>query len=169
MTTVSGRVISSEPEFVNVKETSNRFQGIDATSQCSLACRYIKKSFRTGPSGWEWIPGLFIRFTNSGSECEPRLPENGEISLKIRRKRVKIAFYCPIGFSLSDSYRTIGSPVLSVRYLKSDSFARPTSQLIFLIPIMSVKFFLAIVRTNVFCHSWSNRLLSLSWGMFLFL
>jgi hypothetical protein len=55
-----------EPEFVNV-EPGNRFQGIDSASPCSLAGRYVKWGCRTGPPGWESIPGLLKRFANTGS------------------------------------------------------------------------------------------------------
>ncbi len=51
---------------------------------------------------------------------------------KIQEKRVKIALFCQ---SLSDSYWTIGSPVLLVRYLKPDSCVRPIFRLFFLIAI----------------------------------
>ncbi len=44
-----------------------RSPGIDSTSLCSLASRYVKLGCRAGPSGWESIPGLLERFTNTGS------------------------------------------------------------------------------------------------------
>jgi hypothetical protein len=45
----------------------NRFPGIDSASLCSRADQYVKKGCRTGLPGWESIPALPIRFTNSGS------------------------------------------------------------------------------------------------------
>jgi hypothetical protein len=48
-------------------EPRNRFRGIDFASLCSLAGQYEKYGCRTGPPGWESIPGLPKRFTNTGS------------------------------------------------------------------------------------------------------
>ncbi len=45
----------------------NRFPGIDTASLCSLADLYVKKGCRTGLPGWESIPALLKRFTNSGT------------------------------------------------------------------------------------------------------
>jgi hypothetical protein len=45
------------------KEARNRFLGIDSASICTLAGQYDKKGHRTGPPGWESIPGLLKRFT----------------------------------------------------------------------------------------------------------
>jgi hypothetical protein len=33
----------------------------------ALAVRYVKEGCRTGPPGWESIPGLLKSFTNTGS------------------------------------------------------------------------------------------------------
>jgi hypothetical protein len=44
-----------------------RSQGIDSASLCSLAGRYAKQGCRSDPPGWESIPGLLKRFTNSCS------------------------------------------------------------------------------------------------------
>ncbi len=41
----------------------NRFRGIDSISLCSMAGRYVNQGCRTGPTGWESIPGLLKRFT----------------------------------------------------------------------------------------------------------
>ncbi len=44
--------------------------GNRSASLCSQAGRYVTWGCRTGPSGWESIPGLLERFTNTGSvEC----------------------------------------------------------------------------------------------------
>jgi hypothetical protein len=43
-----------------------RSPGIDSASLCSMTGR---EGRRTGPPGWESIPGLLKRFTNSG--CSP--------------------------------------------------------------------------------------------------
>jgi hypothetical protein len=40
--------------------------GIDSASLCRLAGRYDKKGCCTGPLGWEPIPRLLKRFTNTG-------------------------------------------------------------------------------------------------------
>ncbi len=45
-------------------ECSNQFRGIKSAS---LAGRYFKKGCRTGLPGWESIPGLHKRSTNTGS------------------------------------------------------------------------------------------------------
>ncbi len=42
---------------------SVRSPGIDSARLCSLACRYVKQGCRTGPPGWESIPGLHNMFT----------------------------------------------------------------------------------------------------------
>jgi hypothetical protein len=44
-----------------------RSPGIDSANLCSLAGRYVKLGRRTGPPGWESIPGLLKSFTNAGS------------------------------------------------------------------------------------------------------
>ncbi len=54
----------SELVFVTFQEPRNRFQGIDSASQ---AGRYDIYGCLTGPPGWESIPGLLKRFTNTGS------------------------------------------------------------------------------------------------------
>ncbi len=41
--------------------------GIDSASLCRVTGRYVKWGCRTGPQGWESIPGLLKRFTNTGS------------------------------------------------------------------------------------------------------
>jgi hypothetical protein len=69
------RHISPQPfetEFINVlKEPKNRFQGIDSASLCSLWWASIRQmGCRSVPPGWESIPGLLKRFTNSGSVYE---------------------------------------------------------------------------------------------------
>jgi hypothetical protein len=45
-----------------------RSPGIDSAKLFSLAGNYVKKSCRTLPPGWESIPGLLKRFTNTGSD-----------------------------------------------------------------------------------------------------
>ncbi len=60
------------PNLLTFKKPGNRFQLINSASLCSLAGRYVKKSCRTGPAGWESIPWLLERFTNSGSGAQNR-------------------------------------------------------------------------------------------------
>ena len=43
-----------------------RRPGIDSASLCSMAGRYEKQGCCTDPPGWESIPGLLKRFTNTG-------------------------------------------------------------------------------------------------------
>ncbi len=53
---------------------------ISAFCLCSVAGEYVKQSFRTGPPGWESIPGLLKRFTKTDSKL-PRVPTfNDDIS-----------------------------------------------------------------------------------------
>ncbi len=66
----SGILIMSLINMKTFKEPRNRFQGIDSVSLFSLAGRYVKQGCRTGPPGWESIPGLLKRFTNPGSGRE---------------------------------------------------------------------------------------------------
>ncbi len=66
---------TTEPVFVKVYGAQesipwNRFR----QPRYSLAGRYNKYGGRTGPPGWESIPGLLKRFTNTGSE------KHGDIS-----------------------------------------------------------------------------------------
>ncbi len=44
-----------------------RSPGINSASLFSLACRFVKQGCPTGPPGWESIPGILKRFTDSGS------------------------------------------------------------------------------------------------------
>jgi hypothetical protein len=46
-----------------------RSSEIDSASLCSLGGRYVKQGCRSGPRGWESIPELLKRFTNSCSEA----------------------------------------------------------------------------------------------------
>ncbi len=46
-------------------------------------------------------------------------------SWRKKQKKTKNPHFCPIGFSQSDSYQTIGSLMLLVRYLKSDRYVIP--------------------------------------------
>ncbi len=55
------------PHLLTFMGTRNRFREIDSTSLCSLAGQYDIKGCRTGPPGWESIPGLLKRSTNTGS------------------------------------------------------------------------------------------------------
>ncbi len=50
------------PYLRTFMELRNRFRSL-----CSLSDQYEKYGCRTGPSGWESIPGLLKRFTNTGS------------------------------------------------------------------------------------------------------
>ena len=57
---------------------------MDSASLCRLAGRYDKEGCSLGSPGWESIPGLHKRFTNTGSEfSENGGPINCKISLKL--------------------------------------------------------------------------------------
>jgi hypothetical protein len=51
-----------------VKDPRNQFRGSDSANLCSLAEQPDKLGCPTGPIDWVSIPGLFKRFTNTGSE-----------------------------------------------------------------------------------------------------
>jgi hypothetical protein len=62
------RILTRQSPYLQTfKEPRYRFRGIDSASLCSLATRYDKLCCCTGPTGWESIPGLIKRFTNTGS------------------------------------------------------------------------------------------------------
>jgi hypothetical protein len=67
------------PNLQMFKEPRNRFQEIDSASLCSLAVRYVKKGCRTGPPGWESIPRLLKRFTNTSSSHEGTIEEKNNV------------------------------------------------------------------------------------------
>ncbi len=54
----------SEPKFLNIQWA----QVSTPRNRFLQSSRYGKKGCRTGPPGWESIPGLHKRFTNSGSK-----------------------------------------------------------------------------------------------------
>ncbi len=56
------------PYLYTFMEPRHRFQRNDSASLYSLASPYDKWAWRTGPPGWESIPGLLKRFTNTGSD-----------------------------------------------------------------------------------------------------
>jgi hypothetical protein len=59
--------IRAEPVFLNVMKPRNRFLGIDSAILCSLAGWYDEWGCRTGPQGWESIPGLLKRSSETVS------------------------------------------------------------------------------------------------------
>ncbi len=61
------------PYLWTSKQPRNRFQGIDSASLCNLAQAGTSNMvFVPGPPGWESIPGLLKKFTNSDSGCGNR-------------------------------------------------------------------------------------------------
>jgi hypothetical protein len=70
---VSSKLIP-EPLFVNVYRAQESLLRNDFVILCSLAGRYDKSGCRTGPPGWESIPGLLKRFTNMLSGLLKCLP-----------------------------------------------------------------------------------------------
>ncbi len=50
--------------------------GIDSAGLCSLVGWYEKYGCRTGPPGWESVPGLLKRFTNTRSRVRQQCTKN---------------------------------------------------------------------------------------------
>jgi hypothetical protein len=59
--------LETEPVFVNVFESQESIPPAYVAWRTGI---YDKKGCRTGPPGWESIPGLLKRSTNAGS-CLP--------------------------------------------------------------------------------------------------
>ncbi len=85
---------SPEPVFVNVQGHQESIPRIDSASLCSMAGRYDKYGCRIGPPGWESVPGILKRFTNTGSageltDCNVLFDLEGQIQTPTRCKYVK--------------------------------------------------------------------------------
>ncbi len=105
-TTIHSRArICKHKRSPGIDSKEYRFQGIDSTSLCSLAGRYVKESCRFDPPGWESSTGLLKRFTNSGS-VPVNLCETAKRSKNVFFKVVNYihSIYC-IYINLLDGFR----------------------------------------------------------------
>jgi hypothetical protein len=110
-------------------EPRNRFRGIDFASLCSLAARYDRSGYRSGPPGWESIPGCLKRSTNTGSGLAYllRIPMSSILAMRLlqtpawtwRRRPIKFQmfFLCYWHCSGSGCFWPPGSASGSVNYL----------------------------------------------------
>jgi hypothetical protein len=102
-------------------------EGIDSASLCSLAGRYDKQGYRTGPPDWESKPGLLKRFTNTGSDArECRAPdwktssygsrERIRPALRTLRGLLIRAYYCLL-FCKARGTNILGKELYNTEYM----------------------------------------------------